>query len=169
MNNILRLSLGLLCTFAIGVKSEAQYAKDATYNEIEHLDGLIQEFMYKHDKKTSTRKEEYILLFLEIDSAGKVTTINMMTDEKNRDFTYEAIKTITPEVLKEWTSKQYNDKVIIFAITSEGSKDSANSYLFHGAYSPIFIPKECSALKNGQDYLFVNKLYYLWPNSGKSH
>lgn len=150
------LIVGLLQVFW----GQAQLSKD--YNEFEHLGGLIHDYMYKHDTATDDRKSEFIMLYLLVDSAGNVVSLNMMNDKSNEGPTYKALKNITPDALKEWKSKLYKGKLIVMPVMSDGSMKSG--YLDYLQGAPVYTHQQCN-IKGNFKFVIAPQIYYLWPSN----
>jgi hypothetical protein len=79
------------------------------------IDEYLSKTDYVYDKP---RKSEFILLLITIDSVGSPSSINLLSDEQNRDTTYTLLKMLTPAVFKNKQFKGCSGKVIAVPIIS---------------------------------------------------
>lgn len=159
-----KLILFLLICPLLSLKS---WTQKMSAEASDFLTGLANNYLNKHDEATNGRKAEFILLFLDTDSNGRIIKTHLMVDEENKGQTFNAIKNIQAVDFKEWKKIEYKNSILILPIYSfgEGNKSTAN-YVDSLKHSPLFVPKGYS--NRNIDYYFVAEpLRYLWPSSRK--
>jgi hypothetical protein len=164
MKHKILLSLSLLIIAA------SCFSQKIEPNSLQHLAILFEMKINEYDKPTKVRKPETFLMFLEIDSAGSVRAIHMMSDDEVRDSSYVAVKKVSPADLKEWQNPLYASKIIIMPLNTYGKIDSRvngkivqpeKNYLRQGIFRP-FLESADWKTKQGSSYIMGPNILYEW-------
>lgn len=148
-------------TLLAGHKLNAQPVEK---NSLEHLSLSTHMAAQKNDVLTKNRKSEYLLLFFEIDSLGKVKSIHIMNDSRNIDSTYSAFSKVKAEDLGDWINSQYKNKTIILPIISSRFiyRETDRTYVEKNGWYDF--TKKIITDKNS-DYIVADVFRYYWQGA----
>jgi hypothetical protein len=126
-------------------------------------------FLTVHDN-TTIKKSEAVLMFLETDTSGRVTKINLMADSKEKRSLYGVLRKMKPD---DFNSQQVNpgagDKVVIVPIFSLRYTADKSNYL-DKIRMPLwaFNAADSSAIvRESHGYIMVNSLNYIVGQSNR--
>jgi hypothetical protein len=138
------------------------FAQCMTAKEANQLEGVIHNFFDSPDwekriahNKPGARSEAFICL-LSIDSNGKVTAVNLLADEKNRDSAFAIFSKLEPKHFKDWQAKSCKNKTVIVPIA-----------LLTSSEKPKYVKDLMSALRSaeGKNYIITRECAFGWPVS----
>ena len=92
----IKLTPVLLCVCLLFSHPEMHGQKSLTSTEARFYAEAATSFLTVHDK-TIIKKSEAVLMFLETDTAGKVTRINLMADSKEKRSLYGVLSKMKPD------------------------------------------------------------------------
>jgi len=156
----------LIFTFIImliSICSNGQKDKNMI-KELEFLNGLINQYVFKNDSSDSKRNSEFILLFLKTDTAGVIYSINLMYDESNKTNVSAILKNMRTTDFREWNSGTKNNLLIIVPFYSSGSLPS---YLDSIGFSPIVSLDRCG-IKHHGNFVISEQVFYIGPSTMRS-
>ena len=158
----------LLCVCLLFSPPEMRGQKSLTSTEARFYAEAATSFLTIHDK-TIIKKSEAVIMFLETDTSGKVTRINLMADSKEKRSLYGVLSKMKPD---DFNSQQVNpgasDKVVIVPIFSQRYTADKSNYL-DKMRMPFwaFNANDSSAIvRENNGYIMVNGLNYI---VGQSH
>jgi hypothetical protein len=103
------------------------------------------------------RASEFLICLFQIDSSGRVSSIDLMSDGKNRDSTYSYLSNLRPELFKDWKSPNVKGKVIIMSVVSR-SNGKGPGYIENFVDRRFFNPP--SVLSETNKIIVVTPLQY---------
>ena len=93
-------------------------SQSLTSNDLKSIHTTIETKLIDLDDAPSTRPSEFILLIIEIDSAGKANKMHVLADENNKGATYSIANKLTIEIFKKYTFIKCRNKTITIPIVS---------------------------------------------------
>lgn len=160
MRSVNKISFLLLFILS-GIKVFSQKS-DPDYNELEHLNGLVYQYIFSHDTINNARKSEFILLFFKIDTSGHIQQIDFMRTENKPGNTLDILTTLTPAALDGWRSKKNKSRIIILPVYCNG-----NSERYYADYLAEFflcIKQQLQGLCNSE-FVMAEQVFYIGPNN----
>lgn len=149
----------LFCVFLLAVRGETQVVKRSfTRQEAYSYSNLVGKYLDTHDTNIIT-KTELVMMFLEMDTIGRVTKIHLLAENQEEKSLYGVLKGITPEY---FNNKRviYNarEKTIIFPVYSMMYWADKNNYLdkMRTPWCPFFTEDMSAIVQEGMDFIQVN-------------
>ena len=142
------ISSALICVICF-LETNAQ---SLDQKEIYHLQATIINFLYAQDNipnANTKRSSEFIVCLLQIDSIGKIKSIQLFADNGNKDSVFIYLNRITTSVFKDWKSERCKGKTIlmpIVAISHGKSPDYMNNLIDKRYIKPIAVISETDKL-----------------------
>lgn len=118
MRSILLLFQMLAATLASG--------QTLTNRELRELDSIMTANLLKRDKPTADRFSEIIVLVVKTDSSGQVSSMNILSDQKEPGATCELLQRTNLELFAGWRSRKAVNKYILMPIYSFGYQQKDN-------------------------------------------
>ncbi len=155
-------SLILMLSFLFTIQTNAQTVKRTlTRQEAYSYSNLVGNFLDYNDTGTIT-KTELVMMFLEMDTIGRVTKIHLMAENQTEKSLYGVLKRITPAY--------FNDKRVIYAVREKTiifpvytlkyweDKDNYLKIFRSPGHNPFNTNDISGIVSEGGDYIHVNGL-----------
>ncbi|MEO7922580.1 MAG: hypothetical protein ABIR30_02810 [Chitinophagaceae bacterium] len=137
------------------------FTQSLTVKESSQLELIVTEFFSNDWNKRvnygNTAPSEALICILAIDNSGKVSSIHLLSDEKNRDSAFAIFNRMTPNDFGNWHVKKCQGKTIMIPITVSASDKP--SYVKDLIALNAFKPGE------SQNLIIIRPLALGWPTS----
>jgi hypothetical protein len=110
-----RLLLAMGLVFCIAGKGQA-----LNTNQLQSLYSTITLFILDHEskKEPGKRSSEFMFCIIGIDSGGKISTINILAEEKNKESTYRYLNQMMPRDFEKLRLPGCRGKIIMVPLVS---------------------------------------------------
>ena len=109
------------------LQSIAGMAQSVSIKDQSRIQNSLREFLDANgaaiSNKNITRKSEMFMLFLEVDSVGKISDTHLMHDSQNYDTVGAVLEKLTAAAFKKVILDSCRNKILILSITSLGIGD----------------------------------------------
>jgi|GEM_PF-3967200 len=112
-----KVFFSLICIFHF----ISAYTQSLSNNEIYLLQAIISNFVAEKDNRPNAKTErssELMFCLLQVDSTGRINSIDIFADDKNKDSTYSYLSRMSPLVLKDWKSEKCKGKTLLMPVVS---------------------------------------------------
>lgn len=150
----------LICFIFFGLTAAGQnFRSGITRQQAYFYPNLTRNYLDMHDSGY-LKKSEMVMMFLKLDTAGKVVSINLMADDQKDSSLYWLLKRITPDFYNSKGSLfGAREKTIIFPVYCLSYHRDPNNYIDQISLIPTspFNTEDLSAIvSESYNYIHVN-------------
>lgn len=159
------LLIVLFFAFFLALEGKAQ---KLTQPEIDSINWKIFDFLQAKVEAAKSVESEIILVVLQIDSSGNLSTVRLLADSENRDKVYEALIKLTPTDFGEWKSKNFKNMTVIVPVYGNSYYPKKKNNYADMVFGQMSYAGEGSKIIK-QDKTSILLSGILWMPKGKGH